>query len=284
VGEGLVVVVPAMGEPTKPMTVMTATERQLTRHIIEERDERIRAVGDLWAKLRDLQREVQRLAQNGTTSKPIGTSAKPEGPELEALRSELSRQKHQQDSHRAHIESMLDSLRANLQKTELEVHEGRSSLTMLMGRLESLRDSQGRPGDGRSEDKLSITGSAMGSTAGSDSQTVSGDQVAKLQGRLKEFEQKQHQHFKELAALRAVLIEVHVNLPLHAVRASRIALRSTELSKEERKLALSSLEAKEHQIRADIDKVRERNDQNQDVRSVSLSLNDIRSAVAVGPD
>jgi len=169
-----------------------------------------------------------------------------------------------------------------MQKTEIEVHEGRASLSMLMGRLESLRDNQGRQGEGRSDDKLAP--SDVAGMAGSDPQTATGDSVAKLQGRMKEVEQKQHQHFKELGALRAVLIEVHVNLPLHAVRASRIALRSTELSKEERKLALSSLEAKEQQIRADIDKVRERNDQNQDVRSVSLSLNDIRSAVAVGPD
>mmetsp|Transcript_49930 Transcript_49930/g.99096 ORF Transcript_49930/g.99096 Transcript_49930/m.99096 type:complete len:273 (+) Transcript_49930:41-859(+) len=272
-----------MEEPTKPMTVMTATERQLTRHIIEERDERIRAVGDLWAKLRDLQRELQKLAQTGPTSRPVSTNAKPDGPEMEALRSELSKQQRQQDSHRAHVESMLTALRAAMQKTEIEVHEGRTSLGMLMGRLESLRESQGRPGEGRSDDRPAA--SLGSSTASSDLKASSGDTaLAKLQGKLKEMEQKQHQHFKELAALRAVLIEVHVNLPLHAVRASRIALRSTELSKEERKLALSSLEAKEQQIRADIDKVREKNDRNQDVGSVSLSLNDIRSAVAVGPE
>merc|ERR1711956_55338 len=121
-------------------------------------------------------------------------------------------------------------------------------------------DNQGRPGEGRGDVKLAPTdvAASLGSSmAGSDLQTATGDVFAKLQGRMKEVEQKQHQHFKELAALRAVLIEVHVNLPLHAVRASRIALRSTELSKEERKLALSSLEAKEQQIQAEVQRLRE---------------------------
>merc|ERR1711972_709305 len=68
------------------------------------------------------------------------------------------------------------------------------------------------------------------------------------------------QQTNELSVHRSLLIELHTNLSLHAVRASRIALRSLELSREERSLALASLETKEQQIRSDMEGVRERHE------------------------
>jgi hypothetical protein len=67
------------------------------------------------------------------------------------------------------------------------------------------------------------------------------------------FEEKLNQQAEELEKITKVVSEMHANLPLHAVRASRIALRSSELSKEDRRQALASLDKKEEQIRAGID-------------------------------
>jgi len=72
-----------------------------------------------------------------------------------------------------------------------------------------------------------------------------------VQSQVRALDERQQLQQGELSAIRSVLIEVHMNLPLHSIRASRIALRSTELSKEERELALSSLETKEQQIKAE---------------------------------
>lgn len=71
----------------------------------------------------------------------------------------------------------------------------------------------------------------------------------------KSFEDRLWQQAKELSNLKNIVTDVHASLPLHAVRASRIALRSTELSKEDRRLALASLDKKEAQIRAEVDNV-----------------------------
>lgn len=82
--------------------------------------------------------------------------------------------------------------------------------------------------------------------------SVSGAPDAQWQ---KSFEDRLWQQAKELSNLKNIVTDVHASLPLHAVRASRIALRSTELSKEDRRLALASLDKKEAQIRAEVDNV-----------------------------
>jgi len=285
---GLVVAGHAMGEPCKPMIVMTATERQLARHILQERDERVRAFGDLQARLQDLQRELQKQGQTGATLRPADACPNQEH-ELRALTAEVRTQQHQQDSHRAVVESAISALRATLQKTDAEVNSGRSALGTLTGRLERLAnlvDKRGRVGEERIDGKLApvdAAGSPGSGVGGSDLQSKGDTTAAQLEGRLEEIEQKQQKLTKDLATLRAAIIEVHINVPVHAVRASRIALRSAELSREERRVALSSLEAKEQQLRADIERIRERNDEGRDQLNGSLSLKDIRNAVDFGP-
>lgn len=247
--------------PTRPMTVMTATERQLTRHIIEERDERVKAINDLWAKLQDLQQEVQRVRMTPCDYKGPKTLPAEAIVELDTLKAELAAQRSQLAGHCAAMDGSLEALRCSVQRAEAEVREGRMDLNALAHRFAELRESRTKAiesskatsGTGLEPQRaLELAGAPAGELTAS---------LTALRNKVRDLEMKQQQQVKELAALRSVLIEVHVNLPLHAVRASRIALRSTELSREERKLALSSLEAKEQQIRFEIDKVRERNDQ-----------------------
>lgn len=81
-----------------------------------------------------------------------------------------------------------------------------------------------------------------------------------MEVRLKKVEDYQSEQAQQLASLRSLVVEVHMNLLLHAVKASRIALRCTDLSKEERRLALQSLDAKERLVQEDISKISARFD------------------------
>merc|ERR1711933_273843 len=60
---------------------------------------------------------------------------------------------------------------------------------------------------------------------------------------------------QQLTSMRALLVEVQMSL---LVKASRIALRSTELTSEERRVALLSLADKEKALHVDISTIRKR--------------------------
>eukprot|EP00419_Tripos_fusus_P009610 CAMPEP_0172669702 /NCGR_PEP_ID=MMETSP1074-20121228/9852_1 /TAXON_ID=2916 /ORGANISM="Ceratium fusus, Strain PA161109" /LENGTH=281 /DNA_ID=CAMNT_0013486515 /DNA_START=152 /DNA_END=997 /DNA_ORIENTATION=- len=281
------------------MAIMSATERQLTRQIIGERDERARAVNDLWAKLRELQEEVGRATQTSGA----GSRCSNEGPlqeshpvmaEMRALRIEL--QNHQQridthDSQLNQVERNSVELKASLHRAEVDIRgRFKEDLVALVS-----QEGQARFGNELGDEQVA-SGAAKGSgTGGSDcrfdfeslldkfdSAKPDDESLASLRSVVSDIEVRQQHILDEISTLRALLVEVHVNLPLHAVRASRIALRSTELSREERKLALASLESKEQQIRSDIEKVRERSDS--DLRSISVSLTDIRNAIVMNAE
>lgn len=67
---------------------------------------------------------------------------------------------------------------------------------------------------------------------------------SKLEARLTE-------HDKELAALKSLIVEVHMNMLKHAVKTSRIAIRSTDFTQQQRMLALQSLAEKESRLEKD---------------------------------
>lgn len=287
---------------------MTAAERQLTRHIIGERDERVRAVNDLWAKLRELQEEIGKAGQTSGSAQTCGAISRssndsrlheshPVVAEMQALRVQLQSQQRQMDTHDGHfnqVDRNFSELKASLQKAELDIRgKFKEELSALVVRLSE--EGHARFGTAQDDEQVhhQCAAAPLGSGTGgsewrfgfeslldkSDSGKPDDVSLVSLRSAVSAIEVRQQQLLDELSTLRALLIEVHVNLPLHAVRASRIALRSTELSREERKLALASLESKEQQIRSDIEKVRERSDS--DLRSISVSLSDIRSAIVM---
>lgn len=60
----------------------------------------------------------------------------------------------------------------------------------------------------------------------------------------------------EMSAIRAVLVELHVSVGVHAVRMTATALRTFELSPEERANALKELDQKEGKLREDLGRIR----------------------------
>lgn len=292
----------AAGAPPRTMTVMTATERQLTKKIIEEKDERTKAVNDVWRKLDQMQAEVNNLKAAGTTA-AVATAASADASrrgsnaapavtsvELQELKAEMDNQRNTFTGRLSTLDNSVEELRASLGRAEMEAQqavgkcrESQDAMgTRLDDEIKQLKENGPPPGKASEEKNVgkAMEAAPLGNAmVPASEQKFTGNSVGngddvleKLREQVKGLDEKQLQTAKELTAVRSVLIEVHVNLPLHAVRASRIALRSTELSREERKLALSSLEAKEQHIRADIERVRERNDQ-----SPELALSDLRA-------
>merc|ERR1712060_85789 len=70
-------------------------------------------------------------------------------------------------------------------------------------------------------------------------------------------EAQSHQ-WQHLTTLRSLLVEVHVNMLLHAVKATRIALRCSDLTKGARNQALQSLDVREQLVRQNINEITER--------------------------
>merc|ERR1711972_1288972 len=65
------------------------------------------------------------------------------------------------------------------------------------------------------------------------------------EARLKEIEGLLDRQEAELSSLRSLTVEMQCGLLMQSVKASRVALRCVDLSKEERQKALQSLDAKE---------------------------------------
>jgi len=268
------------------MTLMSAGERQLMRHIIEERDERIKASHALWAKLEDLQQQVSAVrAAPPVASSTLGIG---DAHEVEAFRAELAAQRNQLASQRSNFDESLEVLRSGLRRAEMEAQEDsartKEDIRALSDKVDrEVKELRAKAGKGGKEEQAADAGRSRPWEAaqreaaereaaelqaareeGNRANAKFDEQLEMLQGQVQSVEERQQQQeelqqqqAKDVSALRAVLIEVHGNLPLHAVRASRIALRSTDLSKEERKLALASLESKENQIRLDLARARE---------------------------
>jgi len=93
-----------------------------------------------------------------------------------------------------------------------------------------------------------------------------------------ELSKKQGNLEQEVANLRELWVEVQMGLSMSAIRASRIALRTADLSDKGRKQALAILEGKEEAIAKQFDDIRQERGIN---FSASLSLPDPLDSVAV---
>merc|ERR1711920_882160 len=76
-----------------------------------------------------------------------------------------------------------------------------------------------------------------------------------------DLEGRQQQQAKETFSIRLAMTEMHLSLLLHTMRASRIALKSSEITREERRLALDALDKKERRVRSDMDAVTARREE-----------------------
>jgi hypothetical protein len=215
-------------------------DRRVNKILIQERDERVKAVEEVHKAIKkeeedrtralqgmqrsidELSKKLEALGHNGQVA-----PSKPDGREMRELEDKVARQQSQMEGYTKTLQQHASQLQDVFAK---------------IGAADAnLRRAAPPP-------------AAAGNMAPSDS--FGGN----AETRLKEVEDLQGQQVQQLTALRSLVVEVHVNLLLHAVKASRIALRCTDLSKEERRLALQSLDAKERLVREDISKISERFD------------------------
>lgn len=261
------------GFPRKPpaaMPVMTTTERQLSRQFLEFRDERVSSEQHIWAKLDELTNSVRDLYSrsekdqwNKGMRQPAIANSAVDGAEvssnlLEILRSQVTGLKDEVAVQHSAIEQFVTAER-----------DIRRILEKFVPRLTQIEDSVARVSDQvvANLQRTVVSPDAAGTHQGNlDMAKPLQDIFHKLveqdalindcRAVVSTFEQQVTKQAADMSCTRSLLTEIQIQSPLHAVRASRIALRSMELSKEERQAALKSLESKEEAIRVDIDKAR----------------------------
>jgi len=195
--------------------LVSAAERQLAVQLSMERDDRNKVVSALWARLEELNQQFQELR---------GTLLPMQLPELQALP--------------AAVQDSLDTSRGLEQKVQdlmAQINEGRL-----------LRE--GPPELISTAEPPSVVVSVAGFGIGGSLEELPPtkfDAIAALQTSVKDLDAKQQQLTKEGSNLKELLNEVHLEVAMNAIRASRVALQSTDLSKEERNQALAALYKKE---------------------------------------
>lgn len=221
-------------------TGYTAEDRRVTKVLIAEKEERVKAVEELHKALK--KEEDSRTQSLAAMQKSIDDLSK----KLDGV----GRSNGQAPSPGPDRETkgMLALLEEKLAKQQSQM-EGQTK--MLQQHTQQLQELYNK-----SEKAVTMPASMQTPAAKGSETSLNGN----AETRLKEVEDLQGQQVQQLTALRSLVVEVHVNLLLHAVKASRIALRCTDLSKEERRLALQSLDAKERLVREDIGKISERFD------------------------
>jgi len=231
---------PGEEEPAslRTSTAMTVAERQLSKKLIEERDDRIKSVNELWAAVKEL--------QAGTSKAPdaAADAGGSFGSRLDRLRTDMeadiANMRAELSLHPKAL-SELEALRIAQRKVELQVQELQAKIITIAMQPQS---------SSRQPSKTLDASNAEGSAA---APPAVAQQIEDLWHSLQAIENLQEGQSQDLMSFRQVLVEMHISLPLHAVRASRMALRSSELCKEERQQALLSLEEKERAIKLDID-------------------------------
>mmetsp|Transcript_33644 Transcript_33644/g.76256 ORF Transcript_33644/g.76256 Transcript_33644/m.76256 type:complete len:304 (-) Transcript_33644:86-997(-) len=269
------------------MTVMSPGERQLMRLIITEKEERTKAVDDMSFEFSKLKDKID--SQLTTALSVLSQPAKAVTPQkidavssevVQSLTSQIQDQRTTMTNQQREFSHSLEALRTSLQRAEVDANEGRSKAAAMQAEIKDLRDkitNMGTKAGLQSEHLVDKDGSVnnVPTTAiwrGKDEEIKpilaaeqnGGADPKAMQTCLKQvknLEDKNQGQEQEMTSMRSVLIELHVNISLYSLRASRIALRSPELSREERRLALGSLDTKERRIRAEVSAIRDKSSQ-----------------------
>jgi myosin heavy subunit len=223
---------------------MGPDDRRISKILIQERDDRVKSIEELQKALMKEQQDRTRALQSMQFS--IDDLSK----KLEAMGQSNhvlpALPRHESGNVSALLEEKLSKQQMQIDNLTSMMQQHTTQMQDIISRTSTLEQIQRRaPGPA-----LAVGGGVA----------LSDGLGGNAEARLKEVEELQGQQVQQLTALRSLVVEVHVNLLLHAVKASRIALRCTDLSKEERRLALQSLDAKERLVREDISKINERFD------------------------
>jgi len=276
------------------MTVMSPTERQLMRYIIDERDERIKAVNDLKVQWEEVQGRVTAqlalpppvtsanwdkvpLENSFASSLDVETLRTELRSELRSrlrseLRSELCselrvelRNEMQAAELRGGTAVELDSELANQQLVALQ-ERVREAEADLRRELEQARADIVSLGNFVNKEFDNFCGSANRTSTGSHPVVVAprADERARRGsgGGLSEADGvaagAQGTLCAQVKAIEDKLAEVFLTMPLLAIRSSRIALHSHDLAREERRMSLKSLETTERQVKEEVERFRQR--------------------------
>eukprot|EP00419_Tripos_fusus_P011851 CAMPEP_0172664410 /NCGR_PEP_ID=MMETSP1074-20121228/6576_1 /TAXON_ID=2916 /ORGANISM="Ceratium fusus, Strain PA161109" /LENGTH=402 /DNA_ID=CAMNT_0013480559 /DNA_START=58 /DNA_END=1266 /DNA_ORIENTATION=+ len=248
---------------------MSAT-RQLARQLSEERGERNKAVSALWARLEELNKQIQRLEAQSQPAQLPAPPALPitvqDSPLTTGGRVKANGEATLSEERAFSRHSSPASGEATLSEERVQTWANRH-VTISEERVQALLDQMNessvqfteRPPELACTTELAnvavaATSSGTGGSLDGPLGTTA-DAIAALQNGLKDLDAKYQQQAKEVSYLKGVLIEVHIGVQMNAIRASRIALQSTDLSRDERNQALSALDKKETECKSYIRKV-----------------------------
>jgi len=268
--------------PPSSMKLVSTAERHLARQLCEERDERNKAVSALWARLEQVDQQIHKLqATPPLTQLPMQPALPPvlqdslvTSTSFEAAQQLCEERDERNKAVRAlwarfeQVDQQIHKLQAT-PPTQLPVHcagtevNGQVTLAEIMVQtlMERLNESGVPLLEGPPELVSTLPTVAVGAAGSGTGGSLEGprattaDAIAALQTSVKDLDVKQQQQTKELAYLKGMLIEVHIGVQMNAIRASRIALQSTDLSRDERYEAQAALDKKELECKAKVRKL-----------------------------
>lgn len=203
--------------------------------IVAERSERFQAVNDLWAKLGELQLE---LNGNGAASR----GAKP--PPQEAMSQEVAQLR---SFARSTAESNAETI-AELRKAQGDQLKKLSDLEFRLSEFKTQAVSGGNHGRQRPE-ATDLFGSGSEGSFHDKFESLRKATVT-TQGMVERLDERDREKEKEFAEMRTLIIQTYNSLPLHAVKASRVALKAVKMTADEIERALQALDQTEQKLRS----------------------------------
>lgn len=229
----------------------TQEVRELSKEVMAERTERFTVVNELWGQIEEIRMDLRRLHGESSSRRAPPSPAGVPGRQpadaaghLEELRRDLVALRGQTQSAN---DQLLTSVRA-LQGSQRQLEARLSELAAVAASASS-----------RPESATGLGGLAHIVRAGGSKEAALPPRCAQL---LSERVDKQA---ADLAMVRHLLVEAHLDMPLQAIQMSRMTLRVPELSVRDRGQALIHLQKQEHAIRADLEKLRVRSEQQPEV-------------------
>jgi len=235
---------------------LSPTERKLADDILCERMERFNSVNELWDKIHEIQQELAEsgrpLLQGSQSTLGTAEDRSPgdfKQPELTALQRTVSEEGMKVYNTLQAMQRSQQDLQERLSKLERTVHTDSlerlskpertaptAGLDIIQRHLDEAANLQERaPIDGMRD--VSFEGEQ-------DLQQLT-QQVHKLVATVGE-------QADAVSSIRRTLVESSLNMPLQAISSSRMALRASELTLEQRQLALKSLSEKENSLRTNL--------------------------------
>lgn len=264
-------------KPPSSMKLVSTAERQLARQLHEEQHERNRAVTELWTRLKEVDEQIQVLQahsqkQQTQTLAPAQLHVPIQDPnnawshrELEASTSasaseiiafEVSSQVSRLEER---VQVVMDQM--NESQTRFSKDSAAMAFTTQPAWAPPINSTEsyleGLPANPAAalaslqsglkdlDTKHKQMAEELSHLKAANSSTESFLELASLQSGLKDLNTKHERIAKEVSHVKGEVTEVSFSMQINAIRTTRIALQSSELSRDERHRALEALDKKE---------------------------------------